>query len=116
MKINDMFEQHKELIDFDRYEAFFRLLCTEETKNEESYVLRATCDSIIEGLKQSYGGKTNRLMAGFVYDYMCKGRRPHEITFSEFLDFVRELRVGKTLDFGRHIILNLLIFKMFSEG
>lgn len=78
----------------DRYEAFFRKMCKDEYI-EMDYMLRANLQSLNRGITYFFGGRENKALSCFIYDTISKGKGNHEITFSEFLNFVRNFLISK---------------------
>ena len=75
-------------IDFNIYEQFFRTFCW--NKNADSPLeLRADLKSFNKGIKYWYGGMSNKPLCYLIYNYIGKGSLNHHITFSEFLNFVK---------------------------
>ena len=94
-------------IQFQRYEQFFRLFCRNPYV-EHHLFLRADLKSFSRGIKKIYGGKENNPLAELIFNYLGKGLRNHLITFSEFLNFVREFQLEKANQ-------QVIVFRMISD-
>lgn len=75
----------------------------------QDYQLRADLQSLNRGLKYWYAGRSNPLLAKLLYDYFGKGKENHLITFSQFMYFLRDLKLHQYNQ-------NMVVFRLLSEG
>ena len=94
-------------IDMGVYEQFFRMFCW--NKNADLQMeLRADLISLNKGLQYWCGGHLNKPLAYLIYSYIGKGTMNHQISFSEFLNFVRNFQLSKEHQ-------NVVVFHMISD-
>lgn len=75
----------------------------------QDYQLRADLPSLRRGIKYWYGGKENEHLATLLFNYFSCGAVNHQVTFSQFLKLIRDLKLGK-------VPQNTLAFKLLADG
>ena len=99
--------------DLDSQKTFLFTKDQSDQVQIQDYQLRADLASLNRGLKYWYAGRSNPLLAKLLFDYFSKGKENHLITFSQFMYFLRDLKLHQ---YNQNMVVFKLLLKEKAEA